>query len=235
MRLTALLMLFLVFGISSALVTGPKIYEQDDLGDPMFSEFTYSISVDCTASSITIIVMNESLTRVQGANAYLKYIDFSTPLMGTGVSDKDGLILLKLPGNIKLMRGLFILVMEKKGYRSKEVHFDVSPCFTNGTNPTPPPKPPANSSNDTNNTQPPPSNGTQNGTNQTTQPQQNGTDGNDSGDGTSGNNETDGGDGTDGANGNGGSELCAPAFALPLLLMVFFKRTRQNRCGGLGI
>ncbi|MDD5172274.1 MAG: hypothetical protein PHF60_04535 [Candidatus ainarchaeum sp.] len=221
MRLTALLMLFVIIGISSALILGPKIYEQDDLGDPMFGEFTYSISVDCTAASITTIVMNESNTRVQGANAYLKYVDFSTPLMGAGTSDKDGLILFRLPGDVKLMRGLFILVIEKKGYRSKEVHFDISPCFTNTTNPAPPSKPPANNSNNTQL----PGNGTgQNNTNQT-QPQQNDT--NETGE----NNET--GDGTDAGNETGG-ELCAPAFALPLLLMMFFKRTRRNRIGGVG-
>lgn len=133
------LLLFSVSSVCTALVVGPKIYEQDDFGDPLLPEFTYSLSTDCNASTISLIVMNESNKPVAEAHTYLKYVDFSTPLISNMKSDKDGFALIRLPGNVKLMRGLFILVIEKHGFRSKEVHFDLSPCFTNGTAPATPP------------------------------------------------------------------------------------------------
>jgi hypothetical protein len=137
---------FLLFlGLSSGIVVGPAIYEQDDFGDISLQEFTYSLSADCTAGTITSIVMNESNKPVRDAHTYLKYIDFSAPLISSKTTDKDGLALHKLPGDVKLMRGLFILVIEKTGYRIKEVHFDLYPCFHNGSlPPKPPPPPPKN-------------------------------------------------------------------------------------------
>jgi len=230
----ALIMVLLAIGCCSAVVVGPKIYEQDDFGDISLSEFTYSISADCTAAAITVIVMNETLRPVVGANTYLKYVDFSTPLMGSAVSDKDGRVLLKLPGNVNLMRGLFILVIDKKGYRGKEVHFDLSPCFSNSTNPTKPSKPPANgsntnNSNTTNNQTNPPGDGGQgNGTNQTVQNNTNQS-------GGAGNGSGNGGTGSGTGAGTGGNPgLCAASIALPLLLFMVFKWTRRKKDTGVG-
>lgn len=165
-----LLALVGLFGISGALVIGPRIYEQDDLGDPALTEFTYSLSADCNASTISAYILNESNGPVRDASAYLKYVDFSTPLMSSTKTDKDGFTLIRLPGNVMLMRGLFILVIEKKGFRNKEVHFDLSPCWggsqfppkpqtnqtQNATNHTTPPAPPSNNTTAV----PPPANNT---------------------------------------------------------------------------
>lgn len=104
----------------------------------MFDEFVYSISVDCTAATIKLIVMDEEYEPVQDTSTYLKYVDFASPLLSTVKTDKDGFALHKLPGQTTLMRGLFILVMEKKGFRSKEVHFDIAPCYSDYTFPPPP-------------------------------------------------------------------------------------------------
>ena len=156
-----LLALLCIAGASSAFSIGPRIYEQKDLGDISLSEFTYSLSADCNASTINVSIFNESNGAVREANVYLKYVDFSSPLMSNTKTDKDGFTLIRLPGNVHLMRGLFIMVVEKKGFRNKEIHFDLSPCWggssippkpqpnqtTNGTgaaNQTGPPKPPSN-------------------------------------------------------------------------------------------
>ncbi|MEW6035953.1 MAG: hypothetical protein AB1529_05040 [Candidatus Micrarchaeota archaeon] len=151
-----LLLALLLAGLCSAAVVGPRIYEQDDFGDISWSEFTYSISADCTASTISLIIMNESNKPVADAQTYLKYIDFSSPLLSNVKSDKDGLALHRLPGQVTLMRGLFVLVIEKKGYRSKEVHFDLSPCFGNYTVPPPPANPPQNGTAGNGSAAPPP-------------------------------------------------------------------------------
>ncbi len=144
----ALLLLLLLFAPLHANVIAPTVYEQKDLGDPIFlHDFTYSLSADCTAATISIIVMDDHNVPVEGAYTYLKYVDFSSPLLAQGPTDREGFILDKLPGSSTLMRGLFILVIEKKGFRNKEVHFDISGCYSNKTavQPAPPAaKPPAN-------------------------------------------------------------------------------------------
>lgn len=125
-----LLLAIVLFSVCSAARVAPIIYEQDDLGDPIFDEFVYSISTDCEAATIRVVVMDEQYLPVEGAGTFLKYVDFSSPLLSTGESGADGRVLHQLPGNTSLMRGLFILVIEKNGFRSKEVHFDISPCYT---------------------------------------------------------------------------------------------------------
>jgi hypothetical protein len=136
----AAILLFFSFACH-AIIVGPAIYEQDDFGDIMWAEFTYSLSADCTAGTITTIVMDESNKPVKDASVYLQYIDFSTPLIGNIVTDKDGYALHRLPGQVQLMRGFFVLGIQKKGYRTKEVHFDLYPCFHNGSMPPKPPPP----------------------------------------------------------------------------------------------
>ncbi|MFH0737941.1 MAG: hypothetical protein V1827_05010 [Candidatus Micrarchaeota archaeon] len=202
----AALLAILFIGVCGAAVVGPRIYEQDDFGDIIFKEFAYSISADCVASRIDLYVYNESLKPVPGVNTYLKYIDFSSPLLSSAVTDKDGYSLHKLPGQVTLMRGLFILVIEKTGYRSKEVHFDLSPCWKNYTQPAQPPSKPPPEQNAT-----PPQNGSGD---PDAGPQ------NDSGT-VDGNQSADDGAGGDEAPG----ALACPA-ALLLILPMFFKAVK---------
>ena len=121
-------------------IVAAKIYEQKDFGTLSLDEFLYSLNVDCTAGTIKIIVMDENFSRVQEANTYLKYVDFAQPLISTIETDKDGVAIHKLPGNVKLMRGFFIMVIQKSGFRNKEIHFDISGCYIDG--PVVQPKPP---------------------------------------------------------------------------------------------
>ncbi len=141
-RLLALIAL--ICGLSSALVVGPAIYEQKDFGALNASQFTYSLSVDCNASAITAVIYNGTDKPEQDVNILLSYVDFAQPLLANKDTDKDGTVLLKLPGEVSLMRGLFILVIQKTGFKSKEVHFDLYPCLHNGTLPPKPPPPPKN-------------------------------------------------------------------------------------------
>ena len=143
-RSSLVLLLVLFLTPLHANVVAPTIHEQADLGDDtVLKDFTYSIGVDCIASAIRLTVLDDRNKPVQGASTYLKYVDFSTPLIDQGATDQDGFILEKLPGSPTLMRGLFILVIEKSGFRDKEIHFDISGCYSNTTAKAPV-KPPAN-------------------------------------------------------------------------------------------
>jgi hypothetical protein len=146
-KAAVVLLMLLFFTPLHANVVAPTIYEQADMGDDIhLTQFTYAISVDCSLSAISVVVMDNHNNPVEGAHTYLKYVDFSTPLIAQGTTDSKGFILEKLPGSTQIMRGLFILVIEKTGFLNKEVHFDISGCYSNASA-TPPPatKPPANS------------------------------------------------------------------------------------------
>jgi len=130
-----------------AAIIGPVVYEQDDNGDIALQEFTYVLSADCNAATINVTVKDENLTLVEDAKTFLKYVDVTEPVIGQGKTGRDGFFIYELPGNVSLMRGLFVLLIEKDGYRNKEVHFDLSPCYPK---PAPPKKPPANNSSATN-------------------------------------------------------------------------------------
>jgi len=135
---SALLLLLLV-SVSSAILIGPRIYEQDDFGDISLQEFTYSLSVDCDRGQINVVVMDGDNAPVGNASTYLKYIDFAQPLLTSEKTVADGTAIHTLPGNVSFMRGLFIIVMQKDGFRNKEVHFDILGCLTNQTWVPPPP------------------------------------------------------------------------------------------------
>jgi hypothetical protein len=152
-RMLLIFLLAAACQLASANVIGPIIYEQKDLGDISLKEFVYSMSADCTAGTVTLSVMDENYTSLQGAGTLLSYVDFSTGLISHVDTDNQGIAILKLPGNVNLMRGMFILVIEKYGFRNKEIHFDLSPCYTNATQKPPKPKPVTQ--NTTNQTKPP--------------------------------------------------------------------------------
>ena len=155
--------------LSLAHARNPVVYEQDDNGDISLQQFTYVLRADCSAATIDIEVKDANLTPVPNAETYLKYVDNTSPFIGKRTTDSDGSVAYQLPGNVSFMRGLFILIIQKDGYRDKEVHFDLSPCYpappaqkkprqneTNTTAPLPPKNPitPQNTSaNYTNGTQ----------------------------------------------------------------------------------
>ncbi|MBD3209968.1 hypothetical protein GF318_01150 [Candidatus Micrarchaeota archaeon] len=130
-------LLFLLL-VSFSFAVAPSIHEQKNLGFYRHPEFTYSLSVNCEKGTVRVIVMDANLTKVGNASTFLKYVDYDTPLISSRKSDQNGYAIHELPGNTSLMRGLFILVLEKKGYRSKEIHFDISGCYANQTYPSPP-------------------------------------------------------------------------------------------------
>ena len=138
-----ILLPMLIISLVHAAIVGPTVHEQDDFGDILWNEFTYSLSVDCDNAVLRVVVMDENIKPVEGAGTYLKYVDYATPLISSGASGKDGRVMHQLPGNVSLMRGLFVLVIEKEGYRTKEIHFDIMKCLGNQTGvPTPPAQPP---------------------------------------------------------------------------------------------
>ncbi|MFH2101539.1 MAG: hypothetical protein ABII71_05640 [Candidatus Micrarchaeota archaeon] len=138
MKTRILLILMLALSLAFARSEIPYVYEEEDFGNEALPRFLYSLSVDCETGDIRQEVFNEQVEPIQGVNSYLKYHDYATPLISSGSTDSDGVVTHTIPGNINLMTGLFILVIEKTGYMSKEIHFNNDPCFVEKPEPAPP-------------------------------------------------------------------------------------------------
>lgn len=122
--------LFFLVLISLASTIGPVIYEQRNMGFYKFPELLYVIDVDCDSAVVNLTVMDANFTKIEGVGTHIKYVDYSTPLISSEKTDGNGFVEHQLPGNTSLMRGMFILVIEKKNYRSREIHFDISRCYS---------------------------------------------------------------------------------------------------------
>jgi hypothetical protein len=132
-------LIILIFSCASAIA--PVVYEHKNLGQPSLPELLYSLRADCENGTVHFIVMDANFTRMENASTFLKYVDFSSPLISREETDMNGTVIHVLPGNVSNMRGLFIMVMEKKGFRSKEIHFDILRCFGEQNYPPLPVKP----------------------------------------------------------------------------------------------
>jgi hypothetical protein len=143
-----LLLVSFSFALYPGVVTIEPI-EFKDFGNASEPTFNITLQMDCLDASLKQITESDGL-RVTGVDSYLKYVQYHVPLLSSGTTDSSGVFIHKFPGNVSYYTGLFTLTVEKNGYRKKELHFDISACFVNVTEPPPPPPIPP----------PPPGNGT---------------------------------------------------------------------------
>jgi len=155
------LFLLVMVAIGSAFSVEPAFRDTQDTGSESLEPLDVRIVVDCDNKNITVDVKgNESGDGIQGAGVFLFYTDYEYQLIATGSTGSDGKAKINVMGNMDYLTALFIMRVEKAGYRSKEIEFTYQKCFQEQT----PPKPPKNDTkpqqNDTNQTQPPPQNTT---------------------------------------------------------------------------
>ena len=129
MRLLALFSLLFLFSIASAEEIELTVYEERDFGPAYEEDFDeLEITMECGKSIIYIDIEDEDVP-ITGAIVRIMYIDYSTPLLASGPTDVEGEFDYTLVGEKNFMRGLFLVIVEKEGYRQKEAHFDISNCF----------------------------------------------------------------------------------------------------------
>ncbi|MFH1784874.1 MAG: hypothetical protein ABH842_00450 [Candidatus Micrarchaeota archaeon] len=129
-----ILIFFIIFlSLSSSVFVAVRVWDQDDLGDIIFEQFTYSIAVDCEKAQLYLIVMNGTNLPVENATTYLQYLENSNQIISRITTPKNGTALHQLPGNTSYMRSRWNLLIEKNGYRNKAVQFDLAPCYSNWT------------------------------------------------------------------------------------------------------
>jgi len=131
-------------------------FEYKDMGNLSLPEMNATIMMDCGGKAIiSQIVYNGA--PVSGAFTMLKYVQYDNPLLSSGNTDSSGYVTHKLTGNISYMTGIFVLVMEKSGFKNREAHFLIDECFLP---PPPPPPPPLQNSTPPQNVTPPQQNNT---------------------------------------------------------------------------
>ncbi|MFH0737939.1 MAG: hypothetical protein V2A68_05195 [Candidatus Micrarchaeota archaeon] len=149
---------FLVMvALGSAFSVEPAFRGIQDTGNQNLEPLDVRIIVDCDNKNMTVDVKgNESGDALSGATAFLFYTDYEYQLIGTGSTGSDGKARINVMGNMDYLTALFILRVDKPGYRSKEIEFTYQRCFEAQA----PPKPPKNDTtpqqNATNQTQAPP-------------------------------------------------------------------------------
>jgi hypothetical protein len=129
----SLVVLLVALSLSSSAFEATQVYAQDDMGMTIFQQFTYSIAIDCENAQLRVIVMDANNTPVEGATVYLQYLENSNPLVSTQATPENGTTIHQLPGNTSYMRSQWNLLIEKEGYRSKVVQFDLAPCYSDWT------------------------------------------------------------------------------------------------------
>ena len=136
----AFFVLFL-FSFSVAAETELVIFEQRDLGvayDENFDDLY--LTMDCVTDTMTVYVKEDG-EPVTGAVVRLIYVDYSVPLLASGPTTAEGKFTYKLVGERDFMTGLFLVVVEKEGYKNKEAHFDIARCIGVEEEIPPPPPP----------------------------------------------------------------------------------------------
>lgn len=129
MRYLAVLAALAILCNVRAVIVSPNIFEEKDFDSGSLPKLEYALSIDCNAKTINQKVFTKSGEPIDSVFSYLIYHDYSTPLISSGRTDGNGNTAHVLPGNLSLMDGMFILVMEKQGYSKKEIHFDIASCF----------------------------------------------------------------------------------------------------------
>jgi len=124
------LAILLLLALSSATWVAPSYVGDNVYGDPALEQFRYAISVDCSQGVVRSLVLGPGFERVSDAKSYLTYVEVEHTLVSTERTDSSGDLRHGLPGQPRYMRGLFILLLEKPGFRNQEVYFTIEGCWS---------------------------------------------------------------------------------------------------------
>ncbi len=118
----------LLMFVSLGFAITPDIYGVQDTGSESLPVIDFNLSLDCGNKDLQVV------TLLDGADLTMFYTDYGyQPLpnrMKTGI---DGSAVMKVPGTLDFLTGLFILRIDKQGYQSREIEFTYEKCFEEPT------------------------------------------------------------------------------------------------------
>jgi len=109
-------------------------FEYKDFGNASLPSFNVTMGMDCVEQELNANVSSDE-NPVSGVTTFLKYVQYENPLLGTRITDASGNVVHKVYGNISYMSGIWVLVLEKPGYRKQEAHFEIFDCLVNVSEP----------------------------------------------------------------------------------------------------
>lgn len=104
------------------------IMEQKETGVEGTQHFNISLFYDCNKTLFVHIADEVTSAPVSSAIVRLFYEERYTPLLGTGLTNASGDYQYTLIGDPKLMRNIFLVVVEKQDFITKEAHFVLPRC-----------------------------------------------------------------------------------------------------------
>lgn len=139
-----LLIALLLTGLAMAFTVKPDYIEIKDTGHQSLPTLDVGITIDCDTKNLSVhVASNATGEAVQGAKTYLFYTDYTyQALPNPGTTGADGITAMPVPGTIRFLTAMFILRVDKKDFKSREIEFTYQKCFE--APPAPPPPPPQN-------------------------------------------------------------------------------------------
>jgi len=120
-----------VLSMCMAFSVMPNYIATKNTGDENFEALEAELVIDCSANELTATIMaNDSEhTRIANAKTYLFYTNYAYQIMGTGVSDENGVSIIRMRGNAEYLTSMFVFRVDATGYRSQEIEFTFSKCL----------------------------------------------------------------------------------------------------------
>ncbi len=121
------LAILLLFGVSFAQVVEADLVEEKDTGPEAAPALVAALWLDCESGNVTLTLSSHG-SRVEGATVFLFRTDSAYKLLARSSTDGEGISVVRPPGKISYLNDLYILRIEKSGFRTKETEFTFWNC-----------------------------------------------------------------------------------------------------------
>jgi hypothetical protein len=128
MYMKQLLVLFLI-SMGHAAMVNADLKGVQDTGSANLPAFSFILLTDCgNPSAIVFLSNNDTGQSVPGATMFIIRTDSAYRILNRSATDDEGKGVIGVPGKLQYLNDLYVLRIEKNGYRSKEVQFTFWNC-----------------------------------------------------------------------------------------------------------
>jgi hypothetical protein len=126
-----LIFALMLAGLSTAFNVTPDFLDVQYTGSESLPVMDIDLTIDCDTKDLIIDVKDsETEERITGMDTVLFYTDYGyQPLPTPKTTDSEGRVVMQVPGTLDFLTGLFILRVDKQGYRTIEIEFLYEKCF----------------------------------------------------------------------------------------------------------
>jgi hypothetical protein len=122
------LMILLAVGLAAAFSVRPDYMGVQDTGSG--SSMDVGIMIDCDTNSLAVTAKSNGTGEpIPDASAYLFYTNYEYRMISSGKTNDNGLAAIAVTGKRDYLTSLFILRVDKQGFRSREIEFTYKKCF----------------------------------------------------------------------------------------------------------